>query len=110
MLAFNGDVYEGLQARSLSAEDLDWAQRHVAILSGPVRRAAAAGPHAALPPGNGYAAGHHGGQHPVPVLGKPGIAEYLNTQLRSDTTPVIVNLASQEYFKAVDRKALKACH
>ena len=34
VLAFNGDVYEGLQARSLSAEDLDWAQRHVAILSG----------------------------------------------------------------------------
>ena len=34
VLAFNGDVYEGLQARSLSAEDLDWAQRHIAILSG----------------------------------------------------------------------------
>ena len=34
VLAFNGDVYEGLQARSLSADDLDWAQGHVAILSG----------------------------------------------------------------------------
>ena len=34
VLAFNGDVYEGLQARSLSADDLDWAQSHVAILSG----------------------------------------------------------------------------
>ena len=107
VLAFNGDVYEGLQARSLSAEDLDWAQRHVAILSGlygvlrPLDRMQP------LPPGNGYAAGHYGGQHPVPVLGSQ-IAEYLNTQLRSDTTPVIVNLASQEYFKAVDRKALKA--
>jgi cytoplasmic iron level regulating protein YaaA (DUF328/UPF0246 family) len=36
------------------------------------------------------------------------IAEYLNTRLRADTTPVVVNLASQEYFKAVDRRALKA--
>ena len=34
VLAFNGDVYEGLQARTLTAPDLDWAQNHVAILSG----------------------------------------------------------------------------
>ena len=31
VLAFNGDVYEGLQARSLSAEHLERAQRHIAI-------------------------------------------------------------------------------
>jgi cytoplasmic iron level regulating protein YaaA (DUF328/UPF0246 family) len=36
------------------------------------------------------------------------IAEWLNAQLAKDTTPVIVNLASQEYFKSVDRKVLKA--
>src|SRR5690606_9339504 len=36
------------------------------------------------------------------------IAEHLNTRLRADKTPVVVNLASQEYFKAVDRRALKA--
>jgi cytoplasmic iron level regulating protein YaaA (DUF328/UPF0246 family) len=35
------------------------------------------------------------------------IADYLNTRLAADTTPVIINLASQEYFKAVDQKALK---
>lgn len=34
VLAFNGDVYEGLDARSLSHDDLAWAQDHVAILSG----------------------------------------------------------------------------
>src|SRR5690625_5173747 len=34
ILAFNGDVYEGLQASSLSDEQLGWAQDHVAILSG----------------------------------------------------------------------------
>jgi uncharacterized protein len=107
VLAFNGDVYEGLEARSLSAEDLDWAQRHVAILSGlygvlrPLDRMQ---PYR-LEMGTRLAtsAGHTlyqywGGQ----------IAEHLNAQLRADTTPVVVNLASQEYFKAVDRKALKA--
>jgi cytoplasmic iron level regulating protein YaaA (DUF328/UPF0246 family) len=34
VLAFNGDVYEGLKARSLSTQELDWAQEHVCILSG----------------------------------------------------------------------------
>jgi cytoplasmic iron level regulating protein YaaA (DUF328/UPF0246 family) len=38
----------------------------------------------------------------------PQIAEHLNAQLAKDKTPVIVNLASQEYFKSVDRKILKA--
>ncbi|MEY2658827.1 MAG: hypothetical protein RLZZ395_2569 [Pseudomonadota bacterium] len=34
MLAFNGDVYEGLDARTLKPKDLEWAQSHIAILSG----------------------------------------------------------------------------
>ena len=36
------------------------------------------------------------------------IADYLNTQLAGQKDPVIVNLASQEYFKSVDRKTLQA--
>ena len=36
------------------------------------------------------------------------IAEHLNERLAADRTPVVVNVASQEYFKSVDRKALKA--
>jgi cytoplasmic iron level regulating protein YaaA (DUF328/UPF0246 family) len=38
----------------------------------------------------------------------PHIAAYLNQRLRADPSPVVVNLASQEYFKAVDTTALKA--
>jgi len=34
ILAFNGDVYEGLDAASLKQADLDWAQEHVNMLSG----------------------------------------------------------------------------
>ena len=36
------------------------------------------------------------------------IAEYLNDRQAKDKAPVIINLASQEYFKSVDRKALQA--
>jgi cytoplasmic iron level regulating protein YaaA (DUF328/UPF0246 family) len=36
------------------------------------------------------------------------IAQHLNAQLAKDKTPVVINLASQEYFKAVDQKVLKA--
>jgi cytoplasmic iron level regulating protein YaaA (DUF328/UPF0246 family) len=36
------------------------------------------------------------------------IADYLHTRLQRDTSPVVVSLASQEYFKAVDTRALHA--
>ena len=41
-------------------------------------------------------------------LGNAEIAQHLNERLAADISPVVVNLASQEYFKAVDRKVLKA--
>ena len=34
VLAFNGDVYDGLAAKTLEPADLDWAQEHLCILSG----------------------------------------------------------------------------
>ena len=36
------------------------------------------------------------------------LTAYFNRRLAAETTPVLVNLASQEYFKAVQRKAIKA--
>jgi cytoplasmic iron level regulating protein YaaA (DUF328/UPF0246 family) len=108
LLAFNGDVYDGLEARSLGATDLDWAQEHLAILSGlygvlrPLDRiqpyrlemsTRLATPHGA----NLYA--FWGAQ----------IARHLDQRLRKQGgEPLVVNLASQEYFKAVDRQALRA--
>lgn len=107
LLAFNGDVYEGLDARTLAPQDLNWAQSHVAILSGlygllrPLDRMQ---PYR-LEMGTRLATG--AGSNLYQFWGGQ-IAEHLNTRLRADTTPVVVNLASQEYFKAVDRTALKA--
>ena len=107
VLAFNGDVYEGLEAATLKPAQLEWAQDHVAILSGlygvlrpldwmqPYRLEM--GTALATPKGaNLYK--YWGTQ----------IADHLNTRLAKDKTPIVVNLASQEYFKSVDRKALQA--
>ena len=52
VLAFKGDVYTGLEAETLSADQLSFAQKHLCILR-PLWAVATAGPDAALPPGNG---------------------------------------------------------
>lgn len=107
VLAFNGDVYEGLDALTLKEKDLDWAQDHVAILSGlygilrpldlmqPYRLEMGT----RLPTTRGKDLYAWWGDQ---------LAEHLNAVLAAQGDQVIVNLASQEYFKAVKRKALSA--
>ncbi len=107
VMAFNGDVYEGLQAPTLSLSELDWAQQHLAILSGlygVLRPLDWMQPYR-LEMGTRLAT--NGGANLYQFWGQR-IAEHLNQHLAQDITPVVVNLASQEYFKSVDRKALKA--
>jgi uncharacterized protein len=107
VLAFDGDVYDGLRARELSADDLAWAQQHLAILSGlygVLRPLDWMQPYR-LEMGTALRVGAHANLY---QYWGPRIAECLNTQLAADHTPVVVNLASQEYFKAVDRRVLKA--
>ncbi len=107
VLAFNGDVYEGLDAKSLDADALAWTQDHLCILSGlygvlrpldymqPYRLEMGT----QLPNARGKN---------LYEFWRLQIAPYLNTRLKSQVAPVLVNLASQEYFKAVDVRALKA--
>ena len=107
ILAFNGDVYEGLDAASLSEGDLDWAQEHVGLLSGlygvlrpldwmqPYRLEM--GTKLANPRGKDLYA-----------WWGDRLAEHLNGVLAKQGGDLIVNLASQEYFKSVKRKALRA--
>ena len=107
VMAFNGDVYEGLQAHQLSLPDLDWAQQHLAILSGlygVLRPLDWMQPYR-LEMGTRLAT--QAGANLYQFWGKR-IAEHLNQQLAQQATPVVVNLASQEYFKSVERKTLKA--
>jgi len=107
LLAFNGDVYDGLNARALDAQSLAWAQDHLCILSGlygvlrplDLMQAYRLEMGTQLPTGTGKDLYQFWGSQ---------ISEYLNSRLRSDVTPVVVNLASQEYFKSVQLTALKA--
>lgn len=107
VLAFNGDVYGGLDARSLAAADLDWAQEHLCILSGlygVLRPLDLMQPYR-LEMGTRLATEQ--GRDLYAFWGTQ-IADYLNKRLRVDTSPVVINLASQEYFKAVATRTLKA--
>ena len=107
VLAFNGDVYEGLNAKTLNPAQLDWAQDHVCILSGlygvlrpldlmqPYRLEM--GTALATPKGKN-----------LYQFWDAQLSNYLNERTAADKTPVVVNLASEEYFRAVDVKTLKA--
>jgi uncharacterized protein len=104
--AFDGDVYDGLSAKTLSPDDWHWAQRHVVILSGLY---GALRPLDKLQPYRlemGTALANPQGRNLYAYWGDT-LAEHLNARARTDASPVIVNLASQEYFRAADRQALK---
>ncbi|MEM5530686.1 peroxide stress protein YaaA [Gammaproteobacteria bacterium AS21] len=106
ILAFKGDVYTGLDAETLSEQDFEFAQQHVRILSG-----------------------LYGLLKPLDLI-QPYRLEMgtklkyqnltnlyqfwdkdLTDQLNTDSSgelPTLINLASNEYFKAVKSKELKA--
>lgn len=106
VLAFDGDVYGGLAARRMSEAELDWLQQHLCILSGlygvlrPLDRMQ---PYR-LEMGTRLATGK--GSNLYRFWGTR-IADYLNRRARADKSPVLVNLASEEYFKAVDLRVLQ---
>ncbi len=106
-LAFNGDVYNGLQAASLSAADMAWAQSHLVILSGlygllrPMDRLQ---PHRLE---MGTALVTRRGKDLYAFWGDRLVRE-LNARQADQAQPVVINLASQEYFRSVRRKALRA--
>lgn len=107
VLAFDGDVYDGLNAKTLATDDLAWAQDHLCILSGlyGVLR-----PLDYMQPYRlemGTQLVNPRGKDLYQFWGNQ-ISDYLNKRLAADKTPVIVNLASQEYFKSVNKKVLKA--
>jgi cytoplasmic iron level regulating protein YaaA (DUF328/UPF0246 family) len=107
VLAFDGDVYDGLSAKTLSEADLCWAQDHLCLLSGlyGVLR-----PLDLMQPYRlemGTVLSNPQGSNLYQYWGTQ-IADYINKRLKTDVSPLVVNLASQEYFKAVHTKTLKA--
>jgi hypothetical protein len=107
VLAFKGDVYEGLDAPTLDARALDYLQRHLRILSGlygllrpldlirPYRLEM--GTRLANPAGRDLYA-----------FWGDTLTRALNAEFADDPAPVLVNLASEEYFSALKPKQLNA--
>ena len=111
VLAFNGDVYDGLNAKTLAGDELAWAQDHLCILSGlygVLRPLDLMQPYR-LEMGTALKVGRPDNLY---QYWSKTIAPYLNERLterlHGDAEPVVVNLASQEYFKSVNLKLLKA--
>lgn len=100
VLAFDGDVYDGLDARTLNQRQLDWTQKHLRILSGlygllrpldlmqPYRLEMGT----RLPTQRGKDLYAYWGSE---------ITQSLNAALADAKSKALVNLASEEYFKSV---------
>ena len=107
VLAFKGDVYTGLQADTLSQDELAFAQKHLRILSGlygllrPLDLMQPYRLEMGLPLENS------GGKNLYEFWGEQ-ITQTLNKHLKTSGSRVLVNLASNEYFKAVKPKLLDA--
>jgi cytoplasmic iron level regulating protein YaaA (DUF328/UPF0246 family) len=107
LLAFKGDVYTGIDAESFSAADFKYAQQHLRILSGlygllkpldlmqPYR----------LEMGTKFSNPH--GDNLYQFWGDQ-ITAAINNQLKSLKSATLINLASNEYFKAVNKSLLNA--
>ena len=107
LLAFKGDVYTGLAAETLSETDLDYAQQHLRMLSGLyglLRPLDLMQPYR-LEMGTKLANAR--GKDLYAFWGER-ISEWLNEALAEQGDDVLLNLASNEYFSAVKRSALKA--
>lgn len=103
-LAFNGDVYLGLDASSFSKEDFEFAQDHLRILSGlygMLRPLDLIQPYR-LEMGTKFSVGR---RKDLYHFWRDIITKDLNTLLAKEE--VLLNLASNEYFGAVDSKRIK---
>ncbi len=104
MYAFNGDVYTGLDAYTIPTDKLDRLQDSLRILSGMygVLR-----PLDLIQPYRLEMGTSIGIERKKDLYGvwKKKVTEYLNKELEDDE--LFLNLASNEYFKAVDTKKLK---
>lgn len=107
ILAFKGDVYTGLDAESLSEDDFAYAQDHLRMLSGLyglLRPLDLMQPYR-LEMGTKLASDK--GSNLYQFWGSV-ITDKLNQAIAKQGDNVLINLASNEYFKAVKPKALDA--
>lgn len=107
ILAFNGDVYQGLQASTLSEEMLELAQQKLRILSGLY---GVLKPLDLIQPYRlemGTKLKYYRSKD-LYAFWNPTLTKKINEAVEASGSNVLVNLASNEYFKSIDKKKLKA--
>jgi len=105
ILAFKGDVYTGLQAEEFSAKDFDFAQQHLRMLSGLYGLLRPLDLMQAYRLEMGIKLENPAGQNLYSFWGDT-LTDALNEALAAQGDDVLINLASDEYFKAVKPKKL----
>ena len=107
VLAFTGDVYTGMDANNFNSQDFKFAQQHLRILSGLyglLRPLDLIQPYR-LEMGTKFE--NPRGKNLYAFWGEQ-ITNAVNAQLKKTNSKVLVNLASNEYFKSVNSKAINA--
>ncbi|MEM8769676.1 MAG: peroxide stress protein YaaA, partial [Pseudomonadota bacterium] len=106
-LAFKGDVYLGLEADTMNDRDWSWAQKHLRILSGLYGLLKPLDLIQAYRLEMGTRLGTPKGDDLYDFWGMR-LTQALNEAIAEQRQPVLVNLASHEYFEAVDPNAVDA--
>ena len=107
VMAFDGDVYDGLNAKGLTKPDLNYLQKHLRILSGLyglLRPFDAIRPYR-LEMGSQLKTAHAKNLY---EFWGDGIAQAINEHTAEINSNLIINLASEEYFKSVRLSLLNA--
>ena len=103
--AFDGDVYDGFDVKSLNAKALDFAQDHVRILSGLYGALRPLDLMQAYRLEMGTSLKNARGKDLYAFWGSR-VTDSLKKVLTKDKKPVLLNLASEEYFKVLQPKEL----
>ena len=106
LLAFKGDVYTGLAAEEFSSKDLQFAQQHLRILSGLYGLLRPLDLIQAYRLEMGTKFSNPRGKNLYNFWDNT-LTEAINQRLNQETDGVVLNLASNEYFKAVKTKNLQ---
>jgi len=107
ILAFKGDVYTGLNAEGFNADELNFAQKHLRILSGLYGLLRPLDLMRAYRLEMGTRFTNSKGKDLYEFWGEK-ITAALNQQLKKNKSDTLVNLASNEYFKSVKKDLLNA--
>jgi hypothetical protein len=107
ILAFKGDVYMGMQAETFSAKDFDFAQQHLRILSGLYGLLRPLDLMQAYRLEMGTTLKNPRGNNLYDFWGDK-LTQAVNDVLAKQKKPVLINLASNEYYKAIKPKLLAA--